>query len=154
MRTSPSGELGQTTSKQHDRIAPRQQLEHAGKQRNAWLEQHRDTLTYRDELARQVASRRQALGMQAVATPPQHLVDLLGPVPHDDASRSQWARLASGIEAYREQWGADPHDLHQPPIDGVQHRHWTATVKTAETLQRLDVLQPEPGIDRSLGVEL
>jgi hypothetical protein len=131
-----------------------QQLEQAAEQRDAWLAQHGDTLTYRDELARQVASRREALGMQAVATQPQHLVDLLGPVPDDKAGRSRWARVASGIEAYREQGRVVPEHLHQPPVDGVQYRAWTASVETAEMLHRLDALQLERGVDRSLGIEL
>jgi AAA domain/UvrD-like helicase C-terminal domain len=130
------------------------QLERAGTQRDAWLEHHDDSLAYRDELARHVAYRRQALGLQAVATQPQHLVDLLGAVPGDDTGRARWARAASGIEAYREQWGVEPEDLHLPPVDGVQHRHWTASVETVETLRRLDALRVERGIDRSLGIEL
>ncbi|MGH9192073.1 MAG: MobF family relaxase [Acidimicrobiales bacterium] len=131
-----------------------QELEHAATLRDAWLEQHCDTFTYRDALAQQVASRRQALGLQAVATQPEHLVDLLGPVPDDDAGRSRWARAASGIEAYREHWGIEPQALHQPPVDGVQHHDWTASVKRVEMLRRLDALHVERGIDRSLGIEL
>jgi hypothetical protein len=134
-----------------------QQLEQAAGQRDAWLEQHCDTLTYRDELARQVASRWQALGVEAGATQPQHLVDLLGPVPDDDTGRTRWTRAASRIEAYREQWDVDPQDLHQPPVDGVQYRDWAASVeasiKTSEMLQRLDALQLEHGADRSLSAD-
>jgi hypothetical protein len=130
------------------------QLEQAAGQRHAWLEQHRDTLTYRDQLATQVASRRQALGLQATATQPQHLVDLLGPAPDDDAGRSKWVRAASRIEAYCEQWGVDAENLHQPPGDNVQYRDWEASVETAQMQRRLDALQLERGVDRSLGIEL
>jgi conjugative relaxase-like TrwC/TraI family protein len=134
-----------------------QQLEQAAGQRDAWLEQNCDTLTYRDEVARQVASRRQALGVKAAATQPQHLVDLLGPVPDDDTGRTRWTRATSRIEAYREQWGVDPQDLHQPPVDGIQYRDWAASVeasiKTAEMLQRLDALRLERGADRSLSAD-
>jgi hypothetical protein len=131
-----------------------QQLEQAAKQCHAWLEQHLDTFSYRDELAGQVASRREALGTQGVATQPKHLVDLLGPVPDDAAARSRWTRSASGIEAYREQWGVDAEDRRRPPVDGVRYRDWTAAVETVEMLRRLAALQLEPGVDRSLGIEL
>ena len=89
-----------------------------------------------------------------MATQPQHLVDVLGSVPDDDAGRSRWARAAGGIEAYREQWGVDPEHLRQPPVDDLQHRHWTAAVETVEMLKRLDAVQLARGVDRSLGIEL
>jgi conjugative relaxase-like TrwC/TraI family protein len=133
------------------------QLEQAAGQRDAWLEQHCDTLTYRDQLARQIARRRHALGVEAAATQPQHLADLLGPVPDGDTGRTRWTLAACRIEAYREQWGVDPQDLQQPPVDGVQYRDWAASVetfmKTAEMLQRLDALQLERGADRSLSAD-
>jgi hypothetical protein len=129
-------------------------LEQAANQRDVWLEEHADAFAYRDELARRVAARRHALGLHAIVDQPNHLVDLLGPLPDDDTGRARWARAASGIEVYREQWSVDPKDLHQPPIDRVQHRHWTASVETVVMQRRLDALEVGHGIDRSLGIEL
>jgi hypothetical protein len=46
-----------------------------------------------------VADRRAALAAAAVATQPDHLVQLIGPVPEDGAGRERWSRLAGRLEA-------------------------------------------------------
>jgi hypothetical protein len=48
-----------------------------------------------------VADRRAALAAAAVATQPDHLVQLIGPVPEDGAGRERWSRLAGRLEAAR-----------------------------------------------------
>jgi conjugative relaxase-like TrwC/TraI family protein len=130
------------------------ELEAMADRRAAWLEQHRDTLVYRDQLAAQVAARRAALAADAVATQPDHLLRLIGPVPEDGAGRERWSRLAGRVEAYREQWGIEPGDIRHPPIDGTQYREWNTAVKTVEMIERINQPHLEHGLERGVGIEL
>jgi conjugative relaxase-like TrwC/TraI family protein len=130
------------------------ELEAMADRRVAWLEQHADTLGYRDQLAAQVADRRAALAADAVSTQPDHLVQLIGPVPDDGAGRERWSQLAGRVEAYSEHWGIEPEDIRRPPIDGTQYREWTAAVKTAEMIQRINQPHQDHALERGLGIEL
>lgn len=98
------------------------------------------------------------LGAAAAAEQPDHLIDLLGPVPQDDRARAGWTQYASRVEAYREEWGIEPDQLRDPPRDPVQYREWDTAVHTIELINRLDNLQHQRGRDRSLerglGIEL
>jgi hypothetical protein len=111
-------------------------------------------LAYRDQLAAQVADRRAALAAVAVSTQPDHLVQLIGPVPEDGAGRERWSQLAGRIEAYREHWGIQPEDIRQPPIDGTQYQEWNTAVKTVEMLQRINQPHQDHALERGLGIEL
>ena len=149
-----------TRSRRHDRrllegLDERQrELEAMTHRRAGWLEQHAYTLGYRDQLAAQVADRRAALAADAVATQPDHLVELIGPVPEDDAGRERWSRLAGRVEAYREHWGIEPDDIRQPPIDGAQYHEWNAAVKTVEMIERINQPHLDHRLERGLGIEL
>ena len=102
-----------------------------------WFTDHADTLAYRDQLAVAVSERRHELGAAATATPPAHVVALIGSPPATGGSpRRHWTRLASRIEAYREEWGVDPGQPRQRPIDAVQQRAWDAAVRSTEALAR------------------
>jgi hypothetical protein len=131
------------------------ELEAMADRRAAWLEQHADTFAHRDQLATQVADRRAALAVAAVATQPVHLVQLIGPLPEDRVGRERWSRLAGRIEAYREHWGIDPEDIRHTPIDGAQYREWNTAVKTVEMIERINQ-QPhlDHRLERGLGLEL
>jgi conjugative relaxase-like TrwC/TraI family protein len=130
------------------------ELEAIAARRAAWLDQHADTIAYRDQLATQVGAHRAALAAAAVSTRPDHLVELLGPVPDDGAGRERWSRLAGRVEAYREQWGIEPEDIRQPPIDGAQYQEWNAAVKTIEMIQRINAPHLDHRLERGLGLEL
>ena len=130
------------------------ELEAMAERRAAWLEQHADTFGYRDQLAAQVADRRGALAAHAVATQPDHLVELIGPVPQDGAGRERWSRLAGRIEAYREHWGIEPEDIRHPPTDGTQYQEWNTTVKTIEMIERINQPHLDHRLERGLGIEL
>lgn len=130
------------------------ELEAMAERRAAWLDQHADTYVYRDQLAARAADRRAALAAHAVSTQPGHLVQLIGPVPEDDAGRERWSRLAGRIEAYREHWGIQPEDIRQPPIDGAQYREWTTAVKTVGMIQRINQPHLDHRLERGLGIEL
>ena len=132
----------------------RHDLEAAQARREAWLEAHADTFDYRDQLAAHVVARRTALAADAVIGEPAHLVEILGPVPDDDAGRRRWATLAGRIEAYREEWGVDPDRLHDSPTDGVQYREWAVAVQSIETVQRVGDVSLERELDHGLGLEL
>ncbi len=126
-------------------------LEAARQRRDTWLADHADLLAYRDDLANQVTARRLSLGIQAAIEQPDHLVELLGPMPADDhAGRVHWSRQAARIEAYREEWNVGPDHLRTPPIDGVQHREWSASVESVVMLHRLEAHRIEHSIDRGL----
>jgi conjugative relaxase-like TrwC/TraI family protein len=132
-----------------------EQLHDQQQRRHDWLDQHHDLLSHRDELADAVADRRRELGRNAVATQPEHLERLLGPVPADAADRANWATRAARIEAYREEWGIEPDQLEQVPIDGVARREWEAAgLHGIEIARRLDAVVSERGIERGLGIEL
>jgi hypothetical protein len=122
------------------------------------MDAHQDTFEYRRALAEQIARRRSVLALTAAAERPEHLVDLLGQVPADLSDRAQWVREAGRIEAYREEWGIEPDQLHVPPRDHVQHEEWDLAVKTIQILNRLDSLQTEHtlevGLEQGLGLEL
>jgi hypothetical protein len=131
------------------------ELEAAQQHRDDWLETHADTFAYRDHLAGQVAARMTALAVAATSTAPDHLVELLGPVPRDDNGRARWTQLAGRVEAYREERGIEPGRLREPPIDGVQYRHWQAAVKSIDLINRLHAsAHIDRGLDRDLSIGL
>ncbi|MGH9247682.1 MAG: MobF family relaxase [Acidimicrobiales bacterium] len=129
--------------------------------RAAWHDQHADTFSYRDELAKQIEKRRLELGRQAAVDQPEHLTRILGACPDQYPARSRWILAAANIEAYREEWDVAPADLHRSPIDGVQHREWSRTVDVPRRLEALT--RPptprtqgveEPAVERGFGIEL
>jgi hypothetical protein len=123
--------------------------------RQAWLEAHADTLAYRDELAEAVTKRRRDLGVAAAIAQPDHVVDLIGPVPADDpASLQRWADTAGRIEAYREEWDVEPEQLAERPRDLCQGGAWEAAVYTAQLLNEPPPPVVERGLDRGIGLEL
>lgn len=133
-------------------------LEAARQARDTWLADHGDLFAYRHDLETQVAARRLDLGVRAAIEQPDHLVDLLGPVPADLDGRSHWTAQGARVEAYREQWNVAPDQLRVAPIDGVQHREWSASIERMVVIQRLEAVQIESsvdrGLDRGLGIEL
>lgn len=142
-----------TRAGRHDRQALRDlddRINTLAEARNARYE-HADLFAYRDALAQQVTSRRQALGAAAVAEQPGHLVDLLGPVPDDDAGRTDWASRAGRVETYRERWGIEPGDIGESPVDDIQRREWAASIQYLEALRRLET---HPVAERGIGLEL
>ncbi len=74
-----------------------------------------------------------------------------GPSPGDAAARSGWTKLAARVEAYREQWGVEPDEVRQAPVDGVQYREWSAAVRTVEMLDRLHAPQLARNRELELG---
>lgn len=52
-----------------------------------------------------VEVRSSMLAMSAMARPPSHLLERLGPVPSAGADRDLWYRAARSVESYRERWG-------------------------------------------------
>lgn len=123
-------------------------LEAARDHRDTWLAEHADLFDYRSDLANQTAARRLNLGVRAAIEQPDHLVDLLGPVPAAVAERAHWSMRAARIEAYREQWNVARDHLQVAPIDGVQRREWSASVENIAMIRRLGALQIEHTIDR------
>lgn len=116
--------------------------------RDDWLAEHADLLAYRDQLSEAVAKRRHELGVHAAITQPDHVVDIIGPVPTGSpASSGSWIHAAARIEAYREKWVVAPERLRQRPGDACQEQAWQVSVRTSQLLAR----PPAPVIERSLG---
>lgn len=129
--------------------------------RQGWLDQHADTFAYRDTLAVQIRRRTMELGIAAAEEQPEHLTRMLGPCPDQHPARDRWIIAASRVEAYREEFGVDPADLHRSPQDRVQHARWQNVVDIPRRLEALsrqslerrrDV--PEHAIERGFGIEL
>jgi hypothetical protein len=121
--------------------------------REVWLEAHADTLAYRDQLAASVRARRHELCTTAAATQPAHVVELLGAVPLDDPeAMERWVSRAGRIESYREEWGVEPEELRERPVDLCQAQAWEADVHMTEMLAR--PAPPTPEVSRDLGIGL
>ena len=120
-----------------------------------WHADHIATLTYRDQLAAAVDDRRHELGVAATATPPAHVVALIGSPPAvGGGALRQWTRLAGRIESHREEWGVEPGQLWERPVDPVQQRPWNVTVQSAELLAQPPGLRRTAERGISMGIEL
>jgi hypothetical protein len=119
--------------------------------REDWLAEHADTLAYRDELSEAVAERRHELGIRAAITQPDHVVDLIGPVPtgRPEATRS-WINSGGRIEGYREEWAVAPERLRQRPGDACQEQAWQVSVRTSELLARPPAPLAEQTLDHGI----
>jgi hypothetical protein len=123
--------------------------------RQMWLEDHADTLAYREELAEAVTRRRRELGAAAAVKQPDHLVELIGPAPAGDpGALARWATMAGRIEGYREEWGVDPDRLGERPVDRCQAQHWDAAIHAAQVLARPTGPALEPTLDHGLELGL
>jgi hypothetical protein len=124
-------------------------------QRQAWLEDHADTLAYREELAEAVTRRRRELGVAAAVTQPDHVVEIIGEPPAGDPEEVQrWTNLAGRIEAYREEWGVDSDRLAERPLDRCQAQHWETAIHTAQVLARPTAPTLEPSLSHGLELGL
>jgi hypothetical protein len=101
------------------------------------------------------------LGREATITQPDHLTQMLGPYPDRHPARDRWMFAAARVEAYREEWGVEPDELHRSPIDGIQHREWQSVVDIPRRLEALtrpapsrtrDV--PDHGVEQGFGIDL
>lgn len=131
----------------------RDQLEAAQRTRDTWLAEHAELFSYRDQLTDAVADRRHQLGAHALAPQPEHLVELLGPVPDQPVVAEDWASRAARIEAYREQWNVPADRVHEIPADGVQHREWSNTVRLERDRQRLATRSAARSLERNHRIE-
>jgi hypothetical protein len=123
--------------------------------RAAWLEDHADTLAYREELATAVTRRRRELAVVAAVTRPDHVVELIGEPPAGDPDEVQrWTNLAGRIEAYREEWGVEPDRLAERPLDRCQAQHWDTAIHAAQVLARPTGPALEPSLDHGLELGL
>jgi hypothetical protein len=136
----------------------RDQLESAQEDLQTWFAENADTLDCRHQLAAQIVERRHQLGLDAVERQPDHLVDLIGPLPFDPDQADRWQNQATRIEAYREEWGVEPGELRGRPTDWVQGRQWDLSVgdalDTQDHLARLDAIEHERAHRRDLGIDI
>lgn len=91
--------------------------------RERWMAEHPTEANWTADLAQRVSSRRCELGLAAEASPPPHVLRLLGPPPVHTADRERWLTKAGGLEACREQWRVEPDQLgRKPNLQGAQGR--------------------------------
>lgn len=82
-------------------------------------------------------------------------MDLIGSPPVTEAKAlRQWTRFAARVEAHREEWGVQPHQLRKRPVDPVQQRSWAITVQTAELLTRPPAPKRTAEREIVMGIEL
>ncbi|MHB8289475.1 MAG: MobF family relaxase [Acidimicrobiales bacterium] len=74
---------------------------------DAWSGLHRSDLLRYSELSVGIEVRSSMLAMSALANPPSHLLQRLGPVPGEPGSRDVWYAAARAVEGYRERWDID-----------------------------------------------
>ncbi|MGI8758399.1 MAG: hypothetical protein ACR2K0_03755, partial [Acidimicrobiales bacterium] len=88
------------------------------------------------------------------ATQPAHIVDLIGAKPSDTAASRRWTDFAGRIEAYREEWGVEPDQLRQRPLDQVQAREWDASVHAVRLLSASLTPSIGRGVEVGIGLRL
>jgi hypothetical protein len=105
--------------------------------RNAWLETHPVELAWAADLDRRIQARTDQLGVDAVRHQPDHLSQIIGPLPSNASRQGHWRQLASYYEAYRERWHIHPDQLlGHTPSRGVQARHWNNLSEATAIYQR------------------
>jgi hypothetical protein len=71
------------------------------------------------------------LGRAAAYSAPEHVTDLLGPLPDRLAATERWQAAAGAIEAYRSRWRVTgTATIGSEPTDLEQREHWRTTVAT------------------------
>lgn len=94
----------QLTNVIHHRIASAVDLDPRGTTYREWTPQVEDPAwqDYLNTLADAADARRDQLGQQAAAQPPQWALEAFGPVPDEAAERSAWEAKAGAVAAHRE----------------------------------------------------
>lgn len=121
-------------------------------QRDTWTAGHRRDGERLARLSVAIDQRTQRLGLAATLDPPEHLTQLLGPVPDQPALRRSWAETAADLEAWRELSGRTPnkgtqHLLAEPAGSDPAHAWWQQAERSLTNHQHH--LDPDlPGMDR------
>ncbi len=120
--------------------------------REAWGEAEAARLTRLALLDAAMARRQADMEAEALAAPAPWLTELIGPVPTGLSDRSNWARTAGEVLAYRERNGVTDEGLGVPPRDlraRIERDRVEAAVDgLAHSLGRAPVFEASKGISR------
>ena len=119
--------------------------------RNQWVDRHQEEINRWSRMEGVLRRYEYRLGRAATYTSPEHLTDLLGPLPDRLAATERWQAAAGAIEAYRSRWNVtDTATIGPEPADPEQRDHWRTTVATVGAAGFLSD-QGSPGIESERG---
>ena len=99
------------------------------RRRNEWVARHQDEIATWSRLERDVRRYEYRLGQAAGYTQPDHVTELLGPLPERITQVERWQAAAGAIEAYRTRWNiTEPVTMGPEPTEPEQRGHWEKTV--------------------------
>jgi conjugative relaxase-like TrwC/TraI family protein len=99
------------------------------RRRNEWVARHQDEIATWSRLERDVRRSEYRLGQAAGYTQPDHVTELLGPLPERITQVERWQAAAGAIEAYRTRWNiTEPVTMGPEPTEPEQRGHWEETV--------------------------
>ena len=99
--------------------------------RQWWITEHREDVNTWARLDDALRRHEYRLGQAAAYSRPEHVTNLLGPVPTSLTDTERWQTAAGAIEAYRARWAITGEQTLGPePSDPEQRSHWSRTVAT------------------------
>lgn len=111
------------------------ELAAAQRQRNDWLADLQHEIATWSQLDGTIRRYEYRLGQAAAFARPEHVTDLLGPLPNRVTEVERWQVAAGAIEAYRNRWNiAGEATVDTAPTNPEQRAHWdtmTATLASA-----------------------
>jgi len=122
-------------------------LAHLQRQRDDWVARHRDEISTWSQLDGTIRRYEYRLGQAAAFARPEHVTDLLGPLPERITETERWQVAAGAIEAYRSRWNiAEGGTVGTVPSNPEQRAHWdtmTATLASAGFVSPAGTSGPE-----------
>ena len=123
-------DLAARTAGREDRAAREDLAALAGAQRerNAWVTHHQDEIATWSQLEGAIRRYEYRLGQAAIYARPEHLLNVLGPLPDRITDTERWQVAAGAIEAYRSRWNiAAGESIDTEPTNPEQRAHWDKT---------------------------
>jgi conjugative relaxase-like TrwC/TraI family protein len=122
----------------------------AQRDRNQWVDRHQEEISRWSRTESVLRRYEYRLGRAAAYSAPEHVTDLLGPLPDRLAATERWQAAAGAIEAYRSRWNVTGETTIGPePADPEQRDHWRTAVAAVGAAGFLgDQGWPENGSER------
>ena len=103
----------------------RASLVKAQRQRNDWVVRHQHEITTWSQLGGTIRRYEYRLGQAAAFSRPEHVTNLLGPLPQRISEAERWQAAAGAVEAYRGRWGiTGASAIEAQPTNPEQRAHW------------------------------
>jgi hypothetical protein len=101
------------------------------RQRNDWVARHQHEITTWSQLDGTIRRYEYRLGQAAAFARPEHVTNLLGPLPERVTETERWQVAAGAVEAYRSRWSiAGEATIESQPTNPEQRAHWDAMAAT------------------------